>query len=454
MARLVALAAVALLALPAVAHGATVRVTTEQGARGDLYDLVRYEAAPGEANRVRVRWTVADGWVFEESRAPLSAGPGCAARGEAVTCRPSPRGAADIDLGDGDDALTVESPAENVLSVTARGRAGDDAMEDLGSAARVPTRTFFGGDGRDALTTSRSGAMLAGDAGDDRLDGGSGGDRIDGGPGADVLNGSGGDDILIPGSDSDADVIDGGLDEDTADYVDYFRSVELDLAVDRGGRGDLLRGIEAAQGTYAPDVLAGDNSFNRLSGLGGNDTLLGRGAPDRLEAGAGNDRLEGGAGDDELLGDEGNDSLSGGSGNDVLDPGGSRSDRATCGTGSDLLVLHGGRRTEVPDDCELVRVGPLGAMRAAPNLRTDAATWSVLCTKAAHPAHGCKLWMAVLAGGAELGRAQVRMAPRERRRVRVPLGPAADRLAARGGRIEVEVRASGTAARYTVVLPR
>lgn len=64
-------------------------------------------------------------------------------------------------------------------------------------------------------------------------------------------------------------------------------------------------------GTPGDEVLLGDKidagSFDRLSGLAGNDSLLGLAGNDTLDGGAGNDTLTGGVGADSMIGGDGND---------------------------------------------------------------------------------------------------------------------------------------------------
>src|SRR4051794_5024550 len=135
---LVATVALALM-LVAPARAATVSVSG---------DRLRVVAAPGEANAV----TVTDLGVEDYGGAPLVAGAGCVGGGPAgpVHCL-APVARADIDGGDGDDALSI--------------------------AAQLPA-TLRGGDGNDRLQGGPEDDVLNGGRGFDTADGGDGDDSI------------------------------------------------------------------------------------------------------------------------------------------------------------------------------------------------------------------------------------------------------------------------------------
>ena len=457
MARLALVLALALLLAAPAARGATVSVNPASDVRGNRVDEVRYLAAAGEVNRVTVSWSRTEGWVFEEAGAPLVAGSGCAGGGERVTCTTFARDYGSVRLGDGDDDAVVRSTGERPLTVTVLGDAGRDRLGDEGDERRSDFRTFAGGEGDDVLATT-GGAGLRGEAGDDTLTGSPHPDWLQGGPGADELRGGGGPDALDPGRDSEADLVDGGAGSDRVDYVgDWQRPipVSVDLSIPRGAPGDVLRSIEDAVGTYGRDVLVGSRGANSLSGYSGGDTLRGGAGDDDLSGGDGRDRIEGGPGDDRLLGEEERDALFGGPGDDYLhdssyDPG-----RTSCGTGRDVLVVHGGPTTPVPGDCERVRIqlGGLGTMNARPAIGGDAAAWSMLCTKFAL-AEGCRFTVVLRAGGRELGRRNGRIPRSARRTVRVRLGDAGRRFATRGGRLTVVISVTDVGVlRYGVAVP-
>jgi Ca2+-binding RTX toxin-like protein len=209
---------------------------------------------------------------------------------------------------------------------------------------------------------SKSGDLLFGDTGNDTLQGGAGGDTIDGGEGLDTasyfdsardvtvalqgrvtfkgdalgdklsniedlsgsnrgndtligsnlanfiygnggkdnLKGLSGDDTLIGGK--GADRLEGGAGFDSAGYLDSTASVTANL-LDSGrntgdAKGDSYSSIEGLRGGAFGDRLTGDNQFNFIYGLGGNDTLFGLGGSDTLRGGKGIDTLYGGNGQD------------------------------------------------------------------------------------------------------------------------------------------------------------
>lgn len=236
---------------------------------GGCNHRIRFEAAPGESNRLSVRTTETE-LLIEDAATWIAPGAGCRALGEnAVACERPRHARVDISLGDGDDAFHV-APASCLdpllcAGVAVRGGRGADVLE--------------GGEGADGLT------------------GGPGTDRLSGGPANDWL-------IDRDGEEPEADVYDGGDGPDRVVYTRRPDGVRVDLA-DPGtdgavGEGDRLLSIEGATGGLGEDILAGDDGPNALGGSGGNDTILGRGGDDRLEGGAGDDGIDGGSGDDLL----------------------------------------------------------------------------------------------------------------------------------------------------------
>lgn len=81
----------------------------------------------------------------------------------------------------------------------------------------------------------------------------------------------------------------------------------------------------------------GNDTAERIIGVGSSDRIFGQGGNDSIFGGLGNDELNGGSGNDNLNGGEGNDTLSGGDGDDRLE-GGSGNDTLNGGNGSDFLL--------------------------------------------------------------------------------------------------------------------
>lgn len=98
------------------------------------------------------------------------------------------------------------------------------------------------------------------------------------------------------------DTIDGGGGIDCMSYASAPMAAVVDLdgvwINDLAARGDVLRNIEALEGTAFDDRLRGDSGANTLTGLAGNDRLTGGHGNDWLQPGAGNDTVDGEHGTD------------------------------------------------------------------------------------------------------------------------------------------------------------
>ena len=257
MKRLAAVAscAAALLWAPA-APGATVGV--------DAFQTAVYQAAPGEANRLVVdAEPLAGVATFRDAGAAIEPGPGCTARGDGTAACTASRQSlphVQVDLGDGDDVLTMHGGG----MIAALGPGADRASADGGRM------------------------------------------EVEGGPGPDAISGSAGADVEV----------------DYFDHVVGVR-VTLDGRANDGapGEGDNLEaGVQIVDGTSHADVLdaRGANARVDLQGSFGNDRLYASPAGGFLDGGTGADVLRGGPGRDSIVGEEGDDVISGGGGDDAL----------------------------------------------------------------------------------------------------------------------------------------
>jgi hypothetical protein len=274
-------------------------------------------AASGERNDLTIGWdgdpsTPADAAVVvTDAGAPLHPGAGCAPAADGAIACPLPSWAwltAQVDLGNGDDRMTVTGP----MTVHADGGPGADRLD----AAQAASAQLSGGDGADVLM------------------GGYSSNTLTGGPGPDAIS--------------------GGAGFDTVSYADHTTGVAVRLggSTDDGapGEGDsIARDVERAIGGAGNDLIVGTN---------GSDQLVGGNGDDRLEGLGGNDFLWGGSdattpdlpGADAVLGGDGDDELSATGRGSLLD-GGAGADRFTAtgavvvrpGPGADhVLAQQGG----------------------------------------------------------------------------------------------------------------
>ncbi len=419
-----ALIAVALLALPASAGAATVRVDTAPQARYASYgsysgsEAVFYAAGLGERNRLLVTYS-ADARVVtvEDPGAVIEAREGCVLENEhkaLCTTRPGSSQTylqhTEADLGDLDDELrTFRSTPFPIGGVAARGGPGDD--------------------------------LLDGGAGPDELNGGGGRDTILGGADSDVVTDgdrTGASGALEPGP----DVLDGGPGTDLVAYAGRQAPVAVDLldlaAAGEPGEGDTVRDVEDVMGGNAGDRLSGDDRGNLILGGLGDDVLTGRGGGDTLRGEGDDDTLDGGSGDDALDGFTGLDAFSCGPGRDsVLDPVGGELLEPHCDSaafafgpyGEDSIAFapypffRSSRRVAFRTGCPSYE-GDDGEFRActvAITLREASGARRVLGS----------------------GRVSIRRESRVPPAVRVALTPRGRRLASRPGGVPATVTASG-----------
>ena len=162
----------ALLPSAALAAGAKVQ---------DPPRKIKFDAAAGEINKLKVTREGADVVFTDSGGGTIDAGASCTAVSPSSVRCPVPDGyRVDVDLGDGDDEVIVESGVGHSVD---------------------------GGEGNDALT--------GGDGADD-LQGGAGNDVISGGLGTDDVDGGDGDDSILV-RDAVRDVVLCGLGNDTGE---------------------------------------------------------------------------------------------------------------------------------------------------------------------------------------------------------------------------------------------
>lgn len=268
---------------------------------------------------------------------------------------------------------------------------GGDSSETLLLAAGTTTALEYdggsgdsevqGGDANDTLSGNDGSDILRGGAGDDQLFsslyynsfgtdpdwlyGASGNDSLRAGSNDFAYGGTGNDTLIADeemaemhgdaGNDwmqasIGADILDGGVGDDTVSFQNSYQSLTVDLRArgfqTTGGSGsDSLTGFENIVGGSGDDTLTGTAGDNVMEGGDGNDSLVGAGGRDTASyAGETGDvavdvrivggQDTGGAGVDTLVGFM---SLIGGSGNDTL----------TGGTGAN--VIEGGDGSDVID---------------------------------------------------------------------------------------------------------
>lgn len=117
------------------------------------------------------------------------------------------------------------------------------------------------------------------------------------------------------------DTMDGGADNDTADYTDFGASITVDAAtgiVTGAGYTHTLIDIEYIDGSAFGDTFDGSGATEGVTflGQGGADSLIGSDFADYIYGGFSADTLEGGDGDDNLDGGYGDDVIDGGAGID------------------------------------------------------------------------------------------------------------------------------------------
>jgi Ca2+-binding RTX toxin-like protein len=218
--------------------------------------------------------------------------------------------------------------------------------------------------GSDVITCDAADDTVNALGGNDSVSGGGGNDVINGGAGADQLYGGSGDDTLQGAGGADAlygeagnDSLVGGAGNDTY-YFDTDTPLGADTLTEASGGGTETLQFGGSNDAISVDLgLVGDQVVNgnltlnltaaqveRATGGTGDDLLTGNGLANLLRGGAGTDALNGGAGNDTLYGDAGNDTLAGDAGNDTL-YGGAGDDTLIGGDGNDTLRGEGNNDT-------------------------------------------------------------------------------------------------------------
>jgi hypothetical protein len=219
-----------------------------------------------------------------------------------------------IDGGGGTDTLILDDSGDTNPTVT---RVTADAITGLGMGAgigyaRLEGLTFLLGSGDDTLDGSGAlvGLTVEGGAGNDVLIGGLGSDHLSGGAGNDVILGGPGevtrgavDSVLLLDVASVTGTIPlSGAGVPQGDAATVQALIDADLVLLEGGADP--QAVLLSLTSDGNDVLDGGAGNDALYGGSGNDTLLGGEGNDFLAGGAGNDVLDGGAGNDTLVGDQ------------------------------------------------------------------------------------------------------------------------------------------------------
>lgn len=402
-------AAVALaVAFPVTASAATVAVggsdeggrfvlvADTTGAPNTLSISYRYEIGPSPRRGDAVI-------TITDETSPLEAGPGCQQQGERrVRCEVDELVSIEALLGGGvDRASVVPESEESCACVTIRGGDGNDFLTSRDGAV------LAGDAGDDVLRGEPSPAtrtadmvfsppdheVLRGGDGDDVLEGGSGPDHLSGGRGADTLRGGPGSDALIGGAadvPAGRDHLSGGKGDDNLNDGDRSSSppeIDSDVLIGGRGRDEVTSYIEAADGVTVDlarpghDGVPGERdrlvNVEQVYGGQGDDRLFGDRDANVLYGYAGSNHLRGRGGPDVLRPpSRGRQRVQGNRGRDVIETAARTWGSIRCGRGADL-VSYRPRAGADPDrnlgpaiaaNCEAL--GPRCAIDPGPRLRT------------------------------------------------------------------------------------
>ncbi|HEX7053982.1 MAG TPA: hypothetical protein VF211_08640 [Burkholderiales bacterium] len=335
-------------------------VDTLTGAQG--FDAFEFDVAPGAANADFITdFSSANDDLVLEGTAHANSGPS----GQFSANDPRFHAAPGADAGhDGDDRVVYDTTTGRLwydadgsgssaaqLVATLQGApalAASDIVIVNGSSAG----TINGTEGDDTLVGTEQPETINGLGGNDSIIGNEGADRLNGGDGNDTLDGW---DAPFASTDSNTEVLDGGLGDD------WFRVDNAgDVLVDPGGVDTVVaKNTSWTLAAGFENLVMNNGEFeSRLDGIGNDlDNLLdgrsgnvmttggdgwhvyfeGRLGDDTLLGSVQEDTLLGGEGDDSLAGDTGFDTMHGGIGNDALD-GGFGDDSLAGGAGNDTLT--------------------------------------------------------------------------------------------------------------------
>jgi Ca2+-binding RTX toxin-like protein len=306
---------------PSAASAATVEVQETLGASesGSALtfnsDEIRFQAAPGEANDLRITApAAAPGSPLEvevvDAGAPLEAKVGCSGGGAPGTVVRCAVHAPKLPEGRscGRDCLIFIPNTEWRLHFTVDLGNGPNTLDAGGlPAIEGPAMNMAvrGGPARDRIVTG---------PGNDKIDPGEGDDEVVAGKGYDTITagaGPDGNDVFALGDGNEA--IGGEV-----SYEARAEPLRFQAGVG-GGAGETDRISEALiVGGSGDDTLVAGTGAESFEGAGGDDTLVGNARENWLYGGPGNDRLVGGDGEDMLVGGSGDDVMEGGGGNDRI----------------------------------------------------------------------------------------------------------------------------------------
>lgn len=264
--------------------------------------------------------------------------------------------------------LITPTAASNVTSLRIFGGEGNDSItldaSLVGAYSGAITITSAGGSDTITGGTVTTGLTITTGAGADIVVGGLGNDTIDTGDGDDTIIAAGGNDSVNAGAGNDRarggagnDTIDGGIGDDVLfgtagndklrcnDGNDSaFGEAGADT-IDGAAGNDTLDGGAGndtiAGGAGNDSLLGGDTGLDVLLGQDGDDIIDGGSSADTILGGAGNDSIKGGSGDDRILGEAGLDTVLGEGGNDIID-GGADNDALYGAGGNDTINGNAG----------------------------------------------------------------------------------------------------------------